>query len=95
MDKSHHPQVIRPWKTQQIQKNKWSAPPAEPRRERMEETYHLSNGVTGQVKSRYAGGPARHMLRERRRKGRRFALSFFVAGLKPCPSTGTLRAIVA
>ena len=27
MDKPRHPQVIRPWKTQQTQKNKWSAPP--------------------------------------------------------------------
>jgi hypothetical protein len=35
MDKPRHPQVIRPWKSQQTQKNKWSAPPAtEPRRER-------------------------------------------------------------
>ena len=25
MDKPRHPQVIRPWKTQQTQKNKWSA----------------------------------------------------------------------
>jgi len=35
MDKPRHPQVIRPWKTRQIQKNKWSArPTAEPQRER-------------------------------------------------------------
>ena len=27
MDKPRHPQVIRPWKTQQTRKNKWSAPP--------------------------------------------------------------------
>ena len=34
MDKPRHPQVIRPWKTQQTQKIKWSAPPtAELRRE--------------------------------------------------------------
>jgi len=34
MDKSHHPQVIRPWKIQQTQKGRWSAPPtAELRRE--------------------------------------------------------------
>jgi len=34
MDKPRHPQVIRPWKTQQTQKNKWSAPPTtKPRRE--------------------------------------------------------------
>jgi hypothetical protein len=26
MDKPHHPQVIRPWKTQQTQRNKWSPP---------------------------------------------------------------------
>lgn len=24
MDKPRHPQVIRPWKTEQTQKNKWS-----------------------------------------------------------------------
>ena len=37
MDKPRQPQVIRPWKTQQTQKNKnkWSAPrTTEPRRER-------------------------------------------------------------
>jgi len=35
MDKPRHPQVIRPWKTQQTQKNIWRAPPATgPRRER-------------------------------------------------------------
>ena len=35
MDKPRHPQVIRPWKTQQTQRNKWSAPPTtEPRRAR-------------------------------------------------------------
>jgi hypothetical protein len=34
MDKPRHPQVIRPWKTQETQKNKWSPPPSEPRRER-------------------------------------------------------------
>lgn len=35
MDKPRHPQVIRPWKTQQTQKNKWNSPPTrEPRRER-------------------------------------------------------------
>lgn len=35
MDKPRHPQVIRPWKTQQTQKNKWSPPPLrEPQRER-------------------------------------------------------------
>ena len=34
MDKPRHPQVIRPWKTQQTRKSKWSAPPAaEPRKE--------------------------------------------------------------
>jgi hypothetical protein len=26
MDKPRHPQVIRPWKTHQIQKSKWGAP---------------------------------------------------------------------
>jgi hypothetical protein len=35
MDKPRHPQVIRPWKTQQIKKSKWSAPrTTEPRQER-------------------------------------------------------------
>lgn len=35
MDKPRHPQVIRPWKTCQTQKSRWSAPPTtEPRRER-------------------------------------------------------------
>ncbi len=35
LDKPRHPQVIRPWKTQQTQKGKWSAPrTTEPRRER-------------------------------------------------------------
>jgi hypothetical protein len=35
MDKPRHPQVIRPWKTQQTQKSKWSAlRTTEPRRER-------------------------------------------------------------
>lgn len=27
MDKPRHPLVIRPWKTQQTQRNKWIAPP--------------------------------------------------------------------
>jgi hypothetical protein len=35
MDKPRHPQVIRPWRTQQTQKTKWSAPlTKEQRRER-------------------------------------------------------------
>jgi hypothetical protein len=35
MDKPRHPQVIRPWKTQRPQKNKWNPPPMrEPQRER-------------------------------------------------------------
>jgi hypothetical protein len=35
MDKPRHPQVIRPWKTQQTQKSRWSArPTVEPPRER-------------------------------------------------------------
>jgi hypothetical protein len=35
MDRPRHPQVIRPWKTQQVQKKKWSAPPKqEPQRRR-------------------------------------------------------------
>ncbi len=35
MERSRHPQVIRPWKTQQTQKSKWSAPrTTELRRER-------------------------------------------------------------
>jgi len=35
MDKPRHPKVIRPWKTEQTQKNKWSPlPTTEPRRER-------------------------------------------------------------
>ena len=34
MDKPRHPQVIRPWKTQQTQKGRWSARPTlEPPRE--------------------------------------------------------------
>lgn len=32
MDKPRHPQVIRPWKTQHIQRTKWSAPPSTERR---------------------------------------------------------------
>jgi hypothetical protein len=40
MDKPRHPQVIRPWKTQQTQKNKWNAPPTtEPRRERGKKSF--------------------------------------------------------
>jgi len=35
MDKPRHPQVIRPWKTQQTQRNKWNPPPTrEMQRER-------------------------------------------------------------
>jgi hypothetical protein len=35
MDKPRHPQVIRPWKTRQIKKDKWNAlQSTEPRRER-------------------------------------------------------------
>jgi hypothetical protein len=31
MDKPRHPQVIRPWKTQETQKTKWNTPRTEPR----------------------------------------------------------------
>ena len=34
-----------------------------------------------------------YMLRERQRRGRRFAPSFFLAGLKPYPSTLSLREV--
>ncbi len=42
MDKRRHPQVIRPWKTQQTQKRKWSAPAlGEPRRDRSKKPTNL------------------------------------------------------
>lgn len=45
MDKSQHPQVIRPWKTRQIQLSKWNAPPkAETQRERRSRSPHSKRG---------------------------------------------------
>jgi hypothetical protein len=45
MDKPRHPQVIRPWETQQTQKTKWSEPRTKkPRRERTKEHPYPTRG---------------------------------------------------